>query len=54
MVYTKIKLKNHRKNSVQISIANLKISLKKETCILWTTINFGPKFEILSFKTDHG
>ena len=52
MVYTKIKLKNHRKNSVQISIANLKISLKKQTCILWAAINFGPDFEILSFKTE--
>ena len=54
MVYTKITLKNHRKNSVQISIANLKISLKKETCILWAASNFGPNFEILSFKTDDG
>ena len=42
MVYTKIKLKNHRKNSVQISIANLKILLKKKPCILWAASNFGP------------
>ena len=42
MVYTKIKLKNHR------------VTLKKVTYILWAASNFSPNFEILSFKTDDG
>ena len=47
MVYTKIKLKNHRKNSVEIS------NCQSEDHFVAIS-NFGLNFEILSFKTGHG
>ena len=56
MVYTKIKLKNHRKNSVQISIANLKILLKKNPAfcgplvILALTYIMGKILDILVYN----
>ena len=53
MVYTKTKLKNHRENYVQTSIANLKISLKKETCILWDTVRYCHSKQIMVKKKNH-
>ena len=54
MVYTKIKLKNHRKNSVEISNCQSEDITEKRNLHFVATSNFGLNFEILSFKTGHG